>query len=91
MRVESIRKTIFVLQSSHTRWQSCYKIISVERLSCAALSRGSQLKASAANGENFEVRLTRPVFGADVVVVTTVEPLLLRIAVTADNDCIDGC
>lgn len=49
------------------------------------------MKASAANGENFEVRLTRPVFGADVVVVTTAEPLLLHIAVTADKDCMEGC
>lgn len=49
------------------------------------------MNASAASGENFDVRLTRPVFGAEAVVVTTAELLLLRIAVTADKDCIDGC
>lgn len=66
-------------------WQSCYKIISVERLSCAAFSIGSQLNASAAKGENLELRFTRPLLGAEVVVIT-LDPLLPQMAVTADKD-----
>lgn len=69
-------------------WQTCYKIISVERRSWAAFKRGSQLKASPANGENFELRFSRPLFGADVVVITPL-PLLPQIAVTAESDCTD--
>lgn len=54
---------------------------------------GSQLNASADVDENFKVRFTRPLHGAEAV-VTTDAPLLPQMVVTvvtALSDCIDIC